>query len=316
MNEPLDCVVIGGGSAGLSAALVLGRARRRTLLVDAGGQSNLPDPGVGGLLGHEGRPPAELYEAGRRDLEGLPSVEVRSGTVRDGAGEDQAFTLELDDGTSVTSRKVLLAMGMDYVTADLPGLTDLWGDSVFHCPFCHGWDVRDKAVAVRSNGAAALHGALMIRGWTDNVVLLTDGPADFGDGDRGKFEAAGIVIDERPLAGLKSRDGSLSAIEFTEGDDLERDAMLVAAQLHQRSDLPARLGAKNAEPTLMAKDALAVDQFKRTSVSGIFAAGDLAGDPAQVSIAAASGHAAALAVIQNLLAEDFGLPLPPAMTSD
>ena len=305
--------MVGGGAAGLSAALILGRARKRTLLVDAGNQSNLPDPGVGGLLGHEGTPPAELYAAGRRDLEELPSVEVRSGVVVDGRGEDQDFTVELEDGTTETARKILLAMGMDYVTADLPGLTELWGNSVFHCPFCHGWDVRDGAIAMRGNGGAALHGALMIRGWTDDVILLTDGPADLSINDLEKLEDAGIAVDERILAGLKARDGSLYAIEFTEGDDLERDAMLVATQLHQRSDLPARLGARDAEPTLMAKNALEVDAFKRTSVTGVFAAGDLAGDSPQVSIAAASGHAAAIALIQNLQAEDFGLPLPPAM---
>ena len=122
-------------------------------------QSNLPDPGVGGLLGHEGRPPAELYAAGRRDLEELPSVEVRSGTVRRAAAA-ATRTSRSNSTTARTesSRKLLLAMGMDYVTEDLPGLTELWGHSVFHCPFCHGWDVRDGALAVRGNGVTGSTG--------------------------------------------------------------------------------------------------------------------------------------------------------------
>ena len=308
-----DCVVVGGGAAGLSAALVLGRGRRRTLLVDTGEQSNLPDSGVGGMLGHEGRPPAELYEAGRHDLDELPTVEVRSATVSAGEGEDGHFTLTLDDGGRVDSRKLILAMGMDYLTEDLPGLRDLWGQSVFHCPFCHGWDVRDGALAVRGNGITGMHGALMIRGWSDDIVLLTDGPADYDDEARDKLGAAGIRVDERELKGIRTSDGSLAALEFTEGDDLERDAMMVTARLHQRSDLHVQLGVAIADPTPMAEDPLLVDQFKQTSIRGIFAAGDAAGEPPQVSIAAASGSFAGMVAIQHLLAEDFGLQLPPAM---
>lgn len=313
MEKTWDAIVVGGGAAGLSAALVLGRARRSTLLIDAGNQSNLPDTGVGGLLGHEGRPPAELYAAGRRDLEAFPTVEVRTGTVRSGTGHDGAFTLELEDGSRENSRKLIFAMGMDYVTDDLPGLKELWGRSVFHCPFCHGWDVRDGALAVRANGATGIHAALMIRGWSDDIVLLTDGPADLDDEQRGKLTAAGITIDERRLAGLKSEGGSLTAIEFTRGENLDRDAIMVSPKQHQRSDLSAQFGIETADPTPMAEDALKVDGFKRTSVDGIFAAGDLAGDLPQVSIAAAAGSFAGMLVIQSLLAEDFGLPLPPSM---
>lgn len=314
MEKTWDSIVIGGGAAGLSAALVLGRARRHTLLVDAGKQSNLPDTGVGGLLGHEGRQPAELYAAGRRDLAAFPTVEVRSGTVRSGTGRDGAFVLELEDGIHEGSRKLLLAMGMDYVTNGLPGLKELWGRSVFHCPFCHGWDVRDGALAVRANGDAGTHAALMIRGWSDDIVLLTDGPADLDDGQQRKLAAAGIPIDERRLAGLKSEGGSLVAVEFTKGEDLERDALMVAPKQHQRSDLAAQFGIETADSTPMAENAIRVDAFKRTSVDGIFAAGDLAGDLPQVSIAAAAGSLAGMLVIQSLLAEDFGVPLPPTMS--
>jgi thioredoxin reductase len=316
MERNWDSIIIGGGAAGLSAALVLGRGRRQTLLMDAGNQSNLPDTGVGALLGHEGLPPAELYAAGRRDLEEFPTVEVRSGTVVTGTGSDGAFELRLEDGRQESARKLIFAMGMDYVTADLPGLEQLWGRSVFHCPFCHGWDVRDGAIAVRGNGPTGIHAALMIRGWSDDVVLLTDGPADLDDEQRQKLAAAGIPVDERPLADLKIEDDSLSAIGFTEGEDLGRDALMVAPKQYQRSDLPQQFGVRVSDPTPMAEDALEVDAFKRTSVDGIFAAGDLAGDLPQVSIAAAAGSFAGMMVIQSLLSEDFGLPLPPAMHRD
>src|ERR1700757_3897020 len=182
MNSIWDCVVVGGGAAGLSAGLVLGRARRRTLLVDAGQQSNLAAHGIGGLLGHDGRPPGELYEAGRREIAAYPSVEVR--TVEAVAGEraGDVFELELSDGRRERTRRVLLATGMEYQPPALPGLAELWGRSAFHCPFCHGWEVRDQPLAVLANGERAVHSSLLLRGWSDDVVLLTGGPAQL-DGD-------------------------------------------------------------------------------------------------------------------------------------
>ena len=139
MNSIWDCVVVGGGAAGLSAGLVLGRARRRTLLVDAGQQSNLAAHGIGGLLGHDGRPPGELYEAGRREIAAYPSVEVRTVEVVTGERAGDVFELELSDGRRERTRRVLLATGMEYRPPALPGLAELWGRSAFHCPFCHGW---------------------------------------------------------------------------------------------------------------------------------------------------------------------------------
>ena len=183
MDVVWDCVIIGGGAAGLSAALVLGRARRRTLLVDAGHQSNLAAHGIGGLLGHDGRSPAELYAMARRELTAYPSVEVRTGEVVSWERVDAGFTLELADGRSESARRVVLATGMDYRHPALPGLAELWGRSVFHCPFCHGWEVRDQPLAVLASGDLAVQKALLLRGWSDDVVLLTDGPSDLGTDD-------------------------------------------------------------------------------------------------------------------------------------
>ena len=178
MTESWDCVVVGGGAAGLSAALVLGRARRRTLVVDDGNQSNLTASGIGGLLGHDGRPPAELYEIGRHELTAYPSVEVRTGAVIGGVRDDDGFGLDLGDGHHERTRRVVLATGMQYRPPEIPGLAELWGRSVFHCPFCHGWEVRDRPLAVLSRGERAIHSALLLRGWSDDIVLLTDGPAE------------------------------------------------------------------------------------------------------------------------------------------
>ena len=310
MAESWDCVVVGGGAAGLSAALVLGRARRRTLVVDDGNQSNLAAPGIGGLLGHDGRPPAELYEMGRQELAAYPSVEVRTGTVVGGVRDDDGFVLDLGDGRRERTRRVLLATGMQYRPPEIPGLAALWGRSVFHCPFCHGWEVRDQPLAVLGRGDRAVHQALMLRGWSDDIVVLTDGPAEFSDDDRARLAAADVAIDERAVVELVSENGELAAIAFGDGERLQRRGLLVATTLHQRSSLADDLGADQGDATPIAADPVDVDALMRTTSAGVFAAGDLSAPMPQVAAAVAAGSLAATAVVQSLLTDDYGLISP------
>jgi thioredoxin reductase len=288
MDVVWDCVVVGGGAAGLSAALVLGRARRRTLLVDAGGQSNLAAHGIGGLLGHDGRAPAELYAIGRRELAAYPSIEVRTGEVVSGERAEGGFVLELVGGRREPARRVVLAPGMEYRPPALPGLAELWGKSVFHCPFCHGWEVRDEPLAVLAGGELAVHKALLLRGWSDDIVMLTDGPAELDGEDSARLAAAGIAIDERPVAELVAHDGELAAIAFADGSHIDRRGLLVAAPLHQRSGLAEQLGA----------------------APGLFTAGDVSTERPSVAGAIAAGSQAAAEVVQSLLADDYGLRTP------
>lgn len=302
-----DCIVIGGGAAGLSAALVLGRARRRTLVVDAGAQSNLAAHGIGGLLGFDGTPPADLYARGREQLTSYPSVEVRRGEVISAAA---GFTVELADGTRERARTVLLAAGMDYRGPDIEGIGELWGTSVFHCPFCHGWEMRDAPLAVVAKGDRAVHTALLLRGWTDDIVVLGDGSADLDEGQRTLLASAGIRVDDRRIARFSSHGGELTAIEFTDGDSLARRGALVAATLHQRSDLVAHLGVDTVAGPLSA-DGIVIDPFHRTSVEGVFAAGDVSAGMPQVAAAVAAGSLAGATVMQYLMADDVGLPVPP-----
>ncbi|MGE4427901.1 MAG: NAD(P)/FAD-dependent oxidoreductase [Solirubrobacteraceae bacterium] len=306
MDSTWECVVVGGGAAGLSAGLVLGRARRRALIVDAGSPSNLPAHGIGGLLGHDGRPPADLYARGRDELAAYPTVEVRQGEVVAGEATDDGFTLRLADGGHLATRRVLLATGMDYRRPDLPGLAELWGTTVFHCPFCHGWEVRDRPLAVLDPGPTGVHRAQLLRGWSDDVVLLTDGPATLEDADRARLRTAGVTIDERPVTGLVSNDGALSAIEFAEGPPAAREGLLVAATLHQRSPLASTLGVTTAPPSPVVADGVAVDGMHRTNVPGVFAAGDLGSAMPQIASAISAGSMAAAAVVGDLLVGGLG----------
>jgi thioredoxin reductase len=311
MDSIWDCVVVGGGAAGLSAGLVLGRARRRALVVDSGRQSNLPSHGVGGLLGHDGRSPAELYEIGRREIAAYPSVELRTGEVVDGARVDDVFELRLADGGVERTRRVLLATGMEYRPPDVEGLEKFWGRSVFHCPFCDGWELRDQPLAVLARGEKAIHSALLLRGWTDDLVLLTDGTADLDDEDRRRLTAAGVKMDERSVAELVGRDGELEAVRFTDGGRLECRGLLAATTLHQRSPLAEKLGAEPGEVTPFGEAPVKVDGLCRTTAPGVFAAGDLSTQlPPQVASAIAAGSLAAVSLVQSLLADECGLPVP------
>ncbi|MEZ0340482.1 NAD(P)/FAD-dependent oxidoreductase [Mycobacterium sp. pV006] len=305
-----ECIVVGAGAAGLSGALVLGRARRRTLVLDAGEQSNLAATGIGGLLGHDGTSPAELYAAGRRELAAYPSVEYRRAVAVRGAVVDGGHAIELDDGQTVYGRRILLATGMTYQPPALPGLPELWGTSVFQCPFCHGWEVRDSRLAALAAGEEGVHAALMLRGWSDDVVLLTDGPAGL-DGDQQRLLAgAGVTVDERRVAELIGRDGRLAEIVFTDGDRIARDALLVEAPLEQRSRLAEELGAA-CTPGPLSVNTIGVDPLHRTSSATVFAAGDVCTEQPYVAGAAAGGAQAAMIIVQSLLAEEFGLPYPP-----
>jgi thioredoxin reductase len=273
MPNEWECAVVGGGAAGLSAALVLGRARRRTVVIDAAEQSNRASPVIGGLLGYDQRPPAELYAAGRRELSSYPSVEYRRGRVRCGRRCDGGFVLDVDDGEPIRARRVLLATGMLYCPPEIPGLAELWGTSVFQCPFCHGWEMRDKRLAALAAGEEAVHAALMLRGWSDDVVVLTDGHADLSPAYVNALRSADVAIDDRSIVELIGHDGDLTEIAFADGTRMQRDGLLVEAPLRQRTPLAEQLGAA-CTPSPAAADAIGVDEIHRTDAGGVFAAGD------------------------------------------
>jgi thioredoxin reductase len=296
-----DVAVVGAGAAGLSAALVLGRARRRVVVLDAGEQSNRPAHGIGGLLGHDGRPPAELYARGRAELAAYPSVDVRDVRVTGAAVLDHGLALSTADGATVEAARVLLATGMDYAVPDLPGVDGLWGGPVFHCPYCHGWEVRDGALAVLGNAAAA-HRALLLRGWSADVVLLTDGPAELDGDERGQLERAGVPVVERRVAGVRARGAELDAVLFADGGELPRDGLLVHAPPRQRSSLVSDLGAELTE-----RGTVDVDAFGQTTVPRLYAAGDVCSPMPQVAGAIADGSRAAAVINGDLVAEEHGM---------
>ncbi len=299
MASEWDCVIVGGGAAGLSAGLVLGRARRRTLLLDVGGQSNRVAEGIGGLLGNDRRPPAEFYAAGREELAAYADVELRDVAAVDGERRPDGFALELGDGTQVEARTVLLATGMDYRYPEVPGARERWGRSVFHCPFCHGWEVRGQDLAVLGSDAMAVHRVLLLRSWSDSVSLLSDGGEVDGE-DAKRLAAAGVEIDPRPVASLEGPGSALTAVVFEDGSERALGGLLVGVTLHRRSDLPDRLGATRAPASPLSTEAIEVDATGNAGVPGLYAAGDLLAQAPSVPLAVSSAGFSAAQVVSHL----------------
>ncbi len=267
-SAPYDAVIVGGGPAGLSAALVLGRARKRVLVVDDDRPANAVSQGVGGLLGHDRVKPADLRDSGRRQLEQHANVELRHGAVQDSERIRDAFVVWPTDGPPVRAHAIVLAHGLRYDPPPLPGIEALWGRSVFHCAFCDGWEVRDRPLAFHGSGPAAVRSALVLAGWTDDVVLCTDGAPDPG-GEL--LAAAGVRVRTEPITRLAGDDGQLGRIEFAHGRAERREALFVNTRRDQPNGLPAALGCE-----VTAAGTLLTDADGRTSVPGVFAAGDAA----------------------------------------
>ena len=284
MKTDFQALVVGGAAAGLSAALVLGRARLRTLVIDAGEPSNGSAPAIGGLLGQDATSPAQLYAAGREQLTELPTVVLREGVVT-GIERAGAFRATLAGGETITAGRVLIAGGMRYGVPDVPGLSKLWGDRAFMCPYCHGWEHRDQKIAILGAAGAAQRVALL-HSWTSDLVVLSDGEPtdDLGD----------VPVDERPVASVAP-----GLVRFADGNELEVDALHVMAPTAARDGLVAGLGLETTDSPQGTGLAVA-DKFGATSVPGVFAAGDAVGG-GNVAAAISTGSLAATGLHRSLV---------------
>jgi thioredoxin reductase len=302
-----EVVVVGAGSSGLSAALMLGRARRRVLVLDGGEPRNAPSSGVHYFLTRDGTPPEELLRIGREQLEPYSGVEVRQSGATGADGSDGDFRITLEDGSTVETRKILLATGVHDELPERPGFRELWGRGIFHCPYCHGWEVRDRPLAVLNSGEDAADQAAMIHNWSSDLILLTDGPTPLDDEAREKVGSLGIPIIETPISYLEGdrNSGVLRRVVFEDGTEIPREALFYRPPQRQRSDLSEALGCeldtKGPLPTVVKNDPMT----RETTVPGVYVAGD-AGTMLQGAImAAASGATAAAMINHALVAEDL-----------
>jgi thioredoxin reductase len=299
-----DVIVVGGGPAGLSAALMLGRCRRRVIVCDAGRPRNRASRALHGYLSRDGMPPAELLHLGRRESEAYGVRHCAAtvvGVERDGAG----FTVRLDVGGPLVARRVLIATGVEDHLPSVAGIDACYGRSVFHCPYCDGWEWCDRRLCVYGRGRSGAALALSLRTWSGDVALVTDGPARLPAPAVRALAAQGVEVRALRLRALRHDDGALEAIEFEDGSTLARDALFFTTGQHQQATLARDLGCD-----VTRKGTIRTDRFGRTCVDGIFVVGDASRDVQFVSVAAAEGAKAAVA-INRLFQAEAGHALPP-----
>lgn len=306
-----DVIIVGGGPAGLSAALALGRVRRLVLLLDAGAGRNAPAPAVHNFLTREGTTPEELRKLAREELARYPTVEVRHTSVSDAAGDAATgFHLTLADGAGVEARRLLLATGLADELPDLDGVASFWGRSAYHCVFCHGFECVEQPTAVIGASAMRVRLALQVRRLTDDVVLCTNGVA-LDQATLDVLAAVGVSVCAHTVTRLEGAYGRLDRIVFAGGPPLPRSAVFVENTPRQRSGLAARLGCG-----LLPDGGVEVNEFSQTSVPGVYAAGDMAHrasmpvPTAAVIAAAASGTVAGSVIDHDLVSFQHGLPNP------
>ena len=299
-----DVIIVGAGSAGLSAALLLGRCLRRVLVCGSGAPRNVTSPAVHAFFSRDGVKPADLLRLGREQLAPYSTVELREACVSaiEATAAGFRMTAQADTGRefTVSTRKVLLATGVADELPPLPGMRELWGHGVLHCPYCHGWEVRDAPLAVYGKGKTATGLALLISRWSPDVVVCTDGPGKLTANARRRLRRQQIRVYEEPIRELTAtRGGQLGHIVFESGEQLARQALFLHPAQHQRSPLAEQLGCR-----ITGKGAVWVDKSGQTSQAGIYAAGDLTPGAQKALIAAAEGIQAAMTINETLTREE------------
>lgn len=297
-TEQYDVIVVGGGPAGLSAALLLARCRRHVLVCDAGNPRNVKSNGIHGYLTRDDIKPGEFQSLARAEV-GRYGVEVCEATVMSVCQRENSFELRLLDESILRARKVLLATGVVDKLPDIKGVEEFYGKSVHHCPYCDGWEHRDEPIAVYGNSTGGTALSMAMKTWSADVVLLTNGPAKLRAKEKEQLAKFGIRVYECRIRSLEGVDGMLRRIHFEDGSNIERTAIFFSTGNVQRSKLPVDLGC-----ALTPKGAVRTTRGQHTSIAGIYVAGDAAKDVQYVIVAAAEGAKAAMAINKELQDED------------
>jgi thioredoxin reductase len=306
---PYDVVVVGGGAAGLSAALVLTRAQRRVAVVDSGQPRNAPAAHMHGFLGSDGLPPRELLAAGRREVLGygghlVPGVAARidldgpTGGVGPGETGSRGFVVTLEDGRELSARRILVTTGLRDDVPDVPGVLERWGRDLLHCPYCHGHEVRNQPLGVLGGTLESVSHALLVRQWSDDVVHFANGATLTAD-QRERLRASAVDVLDEPVERLVIEDDRLTGVALESGHVVARAAVFVRPTFVPNDALLTSLGCATD-----GNGWVTVDATGRTSVSGVWAAGNAVNPRAQVITAAGEGSAAAIAVNNDLVEED------------
>jgi thioredoxin reductase len=297
----IDVIIVGAGPAGLSAALILGRCRRSVIVFDTGVPRNAASQALHGYLTRDGISPRELLRIGRAELAQYNTVAIRDAEVVSAECQrDARFGVTLASGERITSRKLLLATGVVDNLPEIDGFRECYGRSVFHCPYCDGWEVRDQPIAIYGQGERGVGLSLELTAWSRDLVLCTNGPADIDDEGRARLTKNGIAVREDRIARLEADEGRLESVTFVDGSRLSRRALFFTTGQNQRSGLLGQLGCEFND-----KGTVRTGKYETTHLRGLYVAGDASRAVQWVVVAAAEGAEAAYAINTDLLKEDL-----------
>jgi thioredoxin reductase len=302
LRNSYDVVVVGGGAAGLSGALMLARVRRSVVVIDAGAPRNAPAAGVHGLLAHDGIRPAELLERGRAEVRRYGG-QVVTAEVTTAARDTEGFSVALADGRSVRARRLLVATGLLDELPEVPGVRERWGRDVVHCPYCHGWELRDQAIGVLASSPMSTHQALLFRQLSDDVTYFTH-TMTLNHEQAEQLAARGIRVVEGEVASLEVVKDRLTGVQLWDGTVVDRDALVVSTRMVARAGFMAALGLRPTEHPSGLGEYIPADPTGRADVPGVWVAGNVTDLAAQVGASAAAGALAAAQINADLVAEE------------
>lgn len=300
VTQKFDVIIIGGSYAGLSAAMALGRSMKKVLIIDAGKPCNRQTPHSHNFLTQDGSRPDEIADISRKQVLKYATITLLQATAIKGSKTPSGFIVTTEDGNLWESRKLIVASGIKDLMPDIPGFADCWGISVVHCPYCHGYELRNKKTAVIANGERAFHIAQLVNNLTDKITIITSGKAEFDEEKIGNLSNKKITITEKEVAAIEHRNGQIFAIQFHDGTKEDFDAAYAAIPFRQHADIAASLGCELTEDGY-----IKIDPFQETSVAGVYACGDNCSRMRSVANAVAGGNLTGAMVNSKLTIEKF-----------
>lgn len=299
-NPIYDTLIIGGSFAGLSAAMALGRTLRRVLVIDSGQPCNRQTPHSHNFLTQDGKTPAEIAETAKQQVLAYATVEFREDLVTQARSHELGFEVKTQSGEIFLSKKLLLAFGIKDELPNIPGFADCWGISVIHCPYCHGFEFREKKTGILAQGDRAYHLATLVSQLTDQLQIITSGPEDFSPEQREKLDSNGIGILEKQPSEIIHQNGVLTLVKFSDRTSEPFDAVYADVPFSLPGKLVEQLGCKLANT-----GRIQVDQFQQTSAPGVYAAGDCVNPLRSVAASVAAGSLAGAMINHFLAVEQF-----------
>lgn len=300
IEQLFDAAIIGGGPAGLNAALVLGRARKNVVIIDENRPRNVVTKESHGFLTRDGISPSEFRRIAMEEISAYPSVSFAADTAVSIAGTNGEFQISTAQGLTFQSKKLLFAVGMKDRPLNIPGLAEVYGKSAFVCPYCDGWELRDEPLVIINKGPEVMHFAPLISGWTNRFAICTNGPDELTDAQREELQQHQVPVFESPIQSIDSNDGIVQQVILEDGTIIPCRGIFFKPELVTGSDLPREIGCRITEAGM-----IAVDDFGKTDVPGVYSAGDAASRQLQVIAAASMGAFAAAAINNELNVETW-----------